>query len=159
MAKFSHLISIFNLDMVMCQMSACSKCVNCGAGMQQSLVWGVLPDTSGEVCEKLLGMSGVWAGADPILCSGPLGPKLINPCMCLPLCICWSFFCWRVYTHQLCHSVDIDLPLLQASTEEHGCCHQKVVSYTISIDIHRSNLTAVVGANLKETYMHVILKS
>lgn len=60
---------------------------------------------------------------------------------------------FRGRTHQLCHSVDIDLSLLQASTEEHGRRHQKVVSYAVSINVQRCDLAAVVGADLEETCM------
>lgn len=74
-------------------------------------------------------------------------PKLIKPLMCFFL----SLFVFLVYAHQLCHSVDVDLSLLQASTEKHRRCHQKVISYAVSIDVQRCNLTAEVGANLKET--------
>ena len=69
---------------------------------------------------------------------------------------CCCVFVFRIHTHQLCHSVDIHFPLLQASAEEHGCCHQEVVSYTVSVNIQRCNLAAIVGANLKEIHMHFI---
>ena len=121
---------------VKCLAAAC-QCVNCGAGMQQSL------DGNGTllVKKKLMQTSGVWTGVDPIL-----SLNLIYPCV--------SLFVWvlRVYTHQLCHSVDIDFSLLHASTEEHGCCHQEVVCYTVSINVQGCDLTAIVGANLKKTY-------
>lgn len=51
-------------------------------------------------------------------------------------------------TYLLCHSVDVDFSLLQACTEEHWRSHQKIVSYTVSINIQRCNLTTVIGANL-----------
>lgn len=54
-----------------------------------------------------------------------------------------------VSTYQLRHSVDVDLPLLHASTEVHRRCYQQVVSYPVSIEIQSCNFTAIVGANLK----------
>lgn len=68
--------------------------------------------------------------------------------MCLSPCL---FF--MVFTHQLSQSVDVDLSLLQSSTEEHGRRHQKVVGYPVSVDIHGCNFTAVVGADLKVAQM------
>lgn len=111
--------------------------------MQQRLVG--LPDTSGEAETT----GNVWS---------------LNRCS-TPFCFCvsnwWipsrvSAFVVQVFrgrTHQLGHSVDIDLSLLQASTEEHGRRHQKVVSYAVSINVQRCDLAAVVGADLEETCM------
>lgn len=65
------------------------------------------------------------------------------------LYVSFSLFVFTGSTHQLRHSVDVDLALLQSSTEEHRCCHQKVVSYPVSVDIHGRNFAAVVGADLK----------
>lgn len=68
--------------------------------------------------------------------------------MCLSPCLFGVFF-FTVFTHQLSQSVDVDLSLLQSSTEEHGRRHQKVVGYPVSVDIHGRNFTAVVGADLE----------
>lgn len=65
------------------------------------------------------------------------------------LYVSFSLFVFTGSTHQLSQSVDVDLSLLQSSTEEHWCCHQKVVSYPVSVDIHGRNFAAVVGADLK----------
>lgn len=69
---------------------------------------------------------------------------------------CCCVFDFRIHTYQLCHSIDVHFPLLQSSAEEHRCCHQEVVSYTVSVNIQRCNLAAIVGANLKEMYMQYI---
>lgn len=53
--------------------------------------------------------------------------------------------------HQLGHSVDVDLSLLQASAEEHGRRHQQVVGDAVSVNVHRCDLAAKVGANLGGT--------
>lgn len=63
-----------------------------------------------------------------------------------------SLFVFRVFTHQLRQSVDVDLSLLQPATEEHGRRHQQVVGDPVSIDIHGRNFAAVVGADLEATY-------
>lgn len=65
----------------------------------------------------------------------------------------------HLYTYQLCDSVDVDLSFLQACAEEHRCWHQKVISYAVSVDIHRCNLTAIIGANLKETLVRAVWRS
>lgn len=65
----------------------------------------------------------------------------------------------HLYTYQLCDSVDVDLSFLQACAEEHRCWHQKVISYAVSVDIHRCNLTAIIGANLKETLVCAVWRS
>lgn len=65
----------------------------------------------------------------------------------------FSLFVFTGSTHQLSQSVDVDLSLLQSSTEEHRCCHQEVVGYPVSVDIHGRNFAAVVGADLKVTEM------
>lgn len=152
MAKFFHLIATFNLDKVMCQMSACSMSVF------ELLSWNAtqsgLECVIGHFWRGVLEITEyVWSldRCRPILCRGLLCPQLINLCVCPD-----SVFVVTVFTHQLCHSVDVDFSLLQASTEKHGCCHQKVVGYTVSINIHRCNLTAIVGADLKAKYMRVI---
>lgn len=71
---------------------------------------------------------------------------------------CWeslyesfSLFVFTGSTHQLSQSVDVDLSLLHSSTEEHRRCHQKVVGYPVSVDIHGRNFAAVVGADLEVT--------
>lgn len=69
------------------------------------------------------------------------------------LYVSFSLFVVTGSAHQLSQSVDVDLSLLQASTEEHRCRHQKVVSYPVSVDIHRRNFAAVVGADLKVAQM------
>lgn len=46
------------------------------------------------------------------------------------------------------NAVDVHFAPFPASTEEHWCSNQQVISDSISIDVHRSNLTAVVRADL-----------
>lgn len=65
-----------------------------------------------------------------------------------------TLFVFPVFTHQFCQSVDVDLSLLQSSTEEHGRCHQKVVRDAVSVNIHGRNFAAIIGANLKVTKTH-----
>lgn len=71
------------------------------------------------------------------------------------LSVCsYSFF-----THQFCQSVDVDLPLLQSSAEEHGRRHQQIVRDPVSVNIHGRNFAAIIGSNLKVTNMHAFKKS
>lgn len=153
MQKSSHLISTFDLDKVMCQISACSLSVcelrswNATESGLAVVTWhfwrGVL-----EISENVWSLNRCWPNSPSVCC---LAQNWLIPLWA-------SVFIFRVYTHQLCHSVDVDLSLLQASAEEHWCCHQEVVSYTVSIDIQRCNLAAVVGANLKEKQMQLVKK-
>lgn len=46
------------------------------------------------------------------------------------------------------NAVDVHFAPFPASAKEHWCSNKQVISDSVSIDVHRSNLTAIVRANL-----------